>query len=834
MPRRRAAVLLCLGLCIAAPAAAQDPLPTPRLVEFELGPNVPFDALLEAGLDIVEVRGTRRVRLLEWPGDGATLQRLGGRITLVDADPARSAADRAAAELAGRPAPRGERVHSAVRPDGIYRTEVLPPFGSGSMGGYWTLAEVKMKLDQLVANDTQNLVADKIDTIGTTGKGRPIWGLKIAKAVFGTDTRPVVFYNALTHAREPEGMQALFYFVDDLLAKYGTDPVATYLLDNRVVYIVPVVNPDGYFQNQSSNPTGGGLWRKNLRDNDASGTVTSSDGVDINRNYGYKWGFDNLGSSGSTAAETYRGPSAESEAETQAQRNIVIALQPKTGLSFHTYSDLLLRPWGYTTAAPPDSNSFYEWEDDMSLGNGYLTGQGIRVLYATNGEFNDWTYGDVTSKPRAYTWTPEVGGPGDGFWPAPSRIVPLAEENLRAAWYTAMMAGPFVRVERADVLGGPLTAASSHFVAVRARNKGVSGNAGPGLSATLSSLSAGASVFPGSMPYPTLAPLTSADASSGDGFLVAVDDTVTAGRLLRFRVDFTAPGGYCSRDTVEMVCGVPTIVASDDASSGMGQWLTTGWGIVTGDPGHPSRYFADSPGVAYANNTNNPLTHIATLDLSAGVHAYALFEARWQFESDYDCGVIEASLDGVSWTQVASTGSSLGRSGGVQPVGKPQWDGARYLWRTERADLSPFTGPAGIAVRLRYAVLSDPGSRLAGLDFDSLRVLLYNPTVQPSPVAVGDEPAPVRLELASPAPDPVRGPARFAFALPLAGAVRLELFDLQGRKVATLADQVLPAGRHSRPWDGGDDAGRPAAAGVYLARLSGAAGTTTRRFVVLH
>ncbi len=834
MPSRRSALLLCLGLVIAVPAAAQDSVPSPRLIEFELAPNVPFSTLQEAGLDIVEVRGTRRVRLLEWPGDEVTLQRLGGRVTLVDADPARSAAERAATELAGRPTPPGQRVRSAARPDGIFRTEVLPPFGSGSMGGYWTLAEVKMKLDELVANDTQGLVADKIDTIGTSGKGRPIWGLRIARTVTGPDTRPVVFYNALTHAREPEGMQALLYFVDDLLARYGTDPETTYLLENRVIYIVPVVNPDGYVQNQTSNPGGGGLWRKNLRDNDGSLTVNSGDGVDINRNYPYFWGFDNAGSSPSPSSDTYRGPSAGSESETQAQRSIVIALQPKTGLSFHTYSDLLLHPWGYTTTAPPDSNRFYEWEDDMSLGNGYLTGQVIRALYGTNGDFNDWAYGDVVNKPRAFTWTPEVGGPNDGFWPPPSRIVPLAEENLRLARYTAMIAGPYARVERADVVSGPLAAGSSHYVTLRARNKGVSGAAGPGLIATMSSLSAGASVFPGAIPYATLAPLTSADAASGNGLLVAVDDTVTAGRVLRFRVDFTAPGGTFSRDTVELVCGVPTLIASDDASSGLAQWTTGSWGIVTGDPGHPSRYFADSPNVAYADNVDNPLTHIATLDLSAGVHAYALFDARWQFESNYDCGVIEASLTGTTWTQVASTGTTLGSSGGVQPVGMPVYGGARYLWRAERADLSPFTGPAGTAVRLRYRVLSDTGSRLSGLDFDSLRVLLYDPAAQPSPVAVGDAPALARLELASPAPDPVRGPARFSFALPVTGTVRLELFDLQGRRIATLVDQVLPAGRHAHSWDGRDDGGRSAPAGVYLARLSGAAGTTTRRFVVLH
>src|SRR5439155_16443915 len=112
------------------------------------------------------------------------------------------------------------------------------------------------------------------------------------------------------------------------------------------------------------------------------------------------------------------------------------------------------------------------------------------------------------------------------FWPAPSRIVPQAEENLRHCYSMASIAGPYVRVERANVIGGPIVAASSRWVEVRARNRGISGSAGPGLSATMASLSAGAAVMSGAISYPTLAPLSSADALSSGAFLVAVDDTV--------------------------------------------------------------------------------------------------------------------------------------------------------------------------------------------------------------------------------------------------------------------------------------------------------------------
>src|SRR5205085_10361200 len=102
-----------------------------------------------------------------------------------------------------------------------------------------------------------------------------------------------------------------------------------------------------------------GMWRKNTRDNEHNGTFDpDSDGVDLNRNYAYQWAFDNLGSSPDVTTETYRGPSAFSETETQAQRDLVAALKPKTGLSFHTYQDLLLHPWGFTSNPPPDVLAF--------------------------------------------------------------------------------------------------------------------------------------------------------------------------------------------------------------------------------------------------------------------------------------------------------------------------------------------------------------------------------------------------------------------------------------------------------------------------------------------
>ena len=126
---------------------------------------------------------------------------------------------------------------------------------------------------------------------------------------------------------------------------------------------------------------------------------------------------------------------------------------------------------------------------------------------------------------------------------------------------------------------------------------------------------------------------------------------------------------------------------------------------------------------------------------------------------------------------MAATGTSLGVGGGVQPVGQPVFDGTRLLWRADRADLSAFTGPAGAAARLRFRVLSDQGGRFDGFSIDSIRVVVFDPAQQPTPVAVG-APSPAAIVwLRSPAPNPARENMRIGFGLPRETEARLEVFD---------------------------------------------------------
>lgn len=833
--RRTAPLLLLLAsLAAAAPADAAGP----RRVRVALEGAVTLPVLLEGGFDVTVAKDRGWAELLEWPGDGARLAALGARTELLDEAPGRTAAERARAELSARPAATAKPVRRGAGPAAV---TLLPPFGEGGLAGFWTLDEVAAKLDDLVASDTRDLVADRVDTLGWSVQGRPVLGLEVGLRVEGPDTRPVAFFNALTHCREPQGMQALFYFLDDLLATYDTDPVAKYLLDHRRLYFVPVVNPDGYAYNQRLYDSTGafGYWRKNLRDNDASLTTNGADGVDLNRNFGFQWGYDNAGSSPTPSSGTYRGPAAFSEPETRAQRDVVAALQPVTGFSFHTYSDLFLHPWGHTTAGTPDSAKFQAWTDELTLASGYTGGPSPRVLYAVNGDFNDWTYGETAAKPRAYTWTPEIGGPADDFWPPPHRIVPLAQELVRPCRIVAGLAGPWVRAASVAIAEGTLDAGRLAHLLVRAENLGMTGSAGPSLQAQLTALDPAIEVLSGPVGYPPLASFQSADGAGG--FAVAAADTITPGRLVRFRVDFTDAAGLHCRDTIEVVVGTPTVVYASDLSSTAGWTVSGGWGVRVNDATHPSAYFADSPGGRYASGMDARATLSAPLDLSQGVRAWAVFEDRWTFESNFDGAVLEASRDGATWTALATTCATTTGAASALGAGVAAFEGSRWRWAPDRADLSAFAGgPANTQVRLRFRSRADGGLQLDGLDLDSLRVLLYDPAAQPEPVAVEAGPGAARLALAPPSPNPARGRVRLAFDLPPGAAeFLLEVLDVQGRRVVSYAEPAGPAGRSPAGsswrwgWDLHDGHGRRVAPGLYLVRLRSGADEAVRRVVVL-
>lgn len=298
----------------------------------------------------------------------------------------------------------------------------------GSMSGAYKIEEVPQILDKLYAKyGAKNLISQKV-VIGKSYEGRDIYMVKISDNVNVDEggVEPQALYTGLHHAREPQGMMTLFYFMYYLLENYDSNQRVHSIVDNRELYFIPVVNPDGYAYNQANYPNGGGMWRKNRGGK-----------ADLNRNYGPQelWNYANGGSSTSPSSDTYRGTAPFSEPETKVVRDFVVGKKFRTALNYHTYSNLLIYPWGYKDVlADP---KFKTMAVEMTKINGYSYGTAQGLLYAVRGDSDDWFFQEA----KVYAMTPEVGGSSDGFWPKSTRVFPLAQENLEANLLLAEYAG---------------------------------------------------------------------------------------------------------------------------------------------------------------------------------------------------------------------------------------------------------------------------------------------------------------------------------------------------------------------------------------------------------
>ena len=266
----------------------------------------------------------------------------------------------------------------------------------GSMGGFRTLAEVGQEMDRIAA--TWPGIASSKFSIGTSVQGRDIWAMRISTTPSAHDpSKPVAWFDAVHHAREPMAGESVLAYADWLCSNYGLDEDVDRVIETRNVLLIPIVNPDGYEYNRQTNPNGGGMWRKNRRNNGFNY------GVDLNRNYSYEWGSQWNGSSGSTGSETYRGPSAFSEPETQAIRDLLAVQTPGMSVSAHTYSNLWIYPWGYSTVYTSENAAFREFSERQTEHNGWVYGTAWEVLYTANGVNDDYHYGEHGT----YAFTPD-------------------------------------------------------------------------------------------------------------------------------------------------------------------------------------------------------------------------------------------------------------------------------------------------------------------------------------------------------------------------------------------------------------------------------------------
>ncbi|KAF5305652.1 hypothetical protein FQA39_LY18971 [Lamprigera yunnana] len=285
--------------------------------------------------------------------------------------------------------------------------------GRISFTSYNRMAEIDAYLDQL-SSQHPNLV--QLETIGQSYEGRNLRVIKISTNP--SANKPVIFIDAGVHAREWMAPAQALYIIEQLVENSGNQN----LLDKVDWHILPVMNPDGYEYSHTSYR----YWRKTTKPS-GEGCM----GTDGNRNFGFHWG--EVGASDYPCDDTYMGSQAFSESETLNTKNYIEANKNriKLYLTFHSYGNYLLYPWGYTSDLPPNNDQLFSLAVQVNRaivdagGDEYTIGTSTNVLYAAAGGSDDWAMG-VAGINLSYT----IELPGWDFVVPPSSILPYVMQTF--------------------------------------------------------------------------------------------------------------------------------------------------------------------------------------------------------------------------------------------------------------------------------------------------------------------------------------------------------------------------------------------------------------------
>ena len=622
-----------------------------------------------------------------------------------------------------------------------------PGLTLGSMGGYYTYTEMLAHLDSMSAKFPNLITARQPIDTATTWEGRKIWYLKISDNPQLSEPEPEVLFTALHHAREPASLSQMIFFMYYLLENYQSDEQVTALIDNTEMYFIPCVNPDGYVYNETIEPNGGGLWRKNRRPN-PDGTF----GVDLNRNYGYLWGYDNNGSSPNMNSNVYRGPAPFSEPETEMVKNFCIQHTFKMAFNYHSYGELMIFPFGYQhSTQTADSNFFFQQGKLTTRANEYIFGTGDQTVgYIVNGSSDDWMYGDTLQKQAIYSFTPEVGPGQWGFWPPANAIVDLCKQQV---FQNLWMVAAVLNQGTVSEIGSAVIIDSISELKLLLRKTGL--QQGGFFIVRLSS--------------PDLSILIIDDSIMVSG-LSLLDDTILTPRFQVLpavepptQVTFivTLENGYFhSSDTINKTYALPRVVFADSANHTNAWNIIGNWGteVVAGGNGP---VFSDSPnGVNGPNESNELLLKPQhAINLENALYAELTFRTKWAYETRVDFGKVVVSMDnGTYWQPVCGNFTHPG--GKFQDLRNPVYDRFQDEWVEETIDLSQFLGEDEILIgffsETNDSIFND------GFLIDDVQVAI----VEPLPVISGSESSVPALSVLQNTPNPAINQTTISYTIP--------------------------------------------------------------------
>ncbi|MFC7305220.1 M14 family metallopeptidase [Streptomyces monticola] len=409
--KQSAILAALLAVAIAAPISAnaspvgEDPKPSAeaaggggggdeQIRQYEIhGPSTAQDrtAIASAGVSVDEA-DDHSVVVSATAAQAEKLRALGHKLDILPAPPARTG---------------GKKVSA----------KDFPPADAK----YHNYAEMNAEIDKQIAAHS-DLISKKV--IGKSHEGRDIIAVKISDKVGEDEAEPEVLFTHHQHAREHLTVEMALYLIKTLGGEYGSDDRVKKMVDEREIWIVPDMNPDGGEYDIASGSYRS--WRLNRQPNPGGDT-----GTDLNRNWAHKWGCCG-GSSDTPGSETYRGESAESAPETKVVADFVRSRevggkqQIKSAIDFHTYSELVMWPYGYTTddtadgLTQDDRDAHAAVGEKMAASNGYTPEQSSD-LYVTDGTIDDWLWGNQKIFSYTFEMYPSSSG-GDGFYP-PDEVI---------------------------------------------------------------------------------------------------------------------------------------------------------------------------------------------------------------------------------------------------------------------------------------------------------------------------------------------------------------------------------------------------------------------------
>ena len=576
-------------------------------------------------------------------------------------------------------------------------------FNLGSMGGCLTVSEMEAELDQM-RTLYPNLISAKA-TASTTGKttwGNPastitnngltytgigtgpvsrwnpqtIWYVRITgNQALPEGSKPQSLYTSMIHAREVGSLMSNIYFMWYLLENYATDPAIKNLVDNNELYFIPVVNPDGLKWNEHLDTNngfgnGGGMQRKNCRPNTGStSNTTSVRGVDLNRNFDYFWGTAGSGSSGTTSSDSYRGPSAFSEPETQILKEFVESRNLKACLMNHTSANAIPHPYGGNpTFTSGRENEMHKWHEDMTRYNRYVSG--ATIFTPANGIADDWMIGGAAdangktgSTKKVLASTPEHGG--TGFWPPTTDIVPIAKRAMRISLTTAYYAGKYAKFH--DLTQSNINSLNPTLTFGIERL----GQTNSDFIITVTPISNVSSPT-------TFSSVTETGMSILEQRIVNIPITlnpsITANSKIEYNVQISDGTNVFYNVNFEKYYQ-PTVLLSDNPDIDLlANWTTSGTWTASNDvnakfSGTRAIKVGGNTIATYPNNTTSTLTTSSTYNLSSSSEVLIQFYTKWDLERNYDFVELLGSTNGTTWlpitgkyTKPSSTSSTNGHA----------------------------------------------------------------------------------------------------------------------------------------------------------------------------